>query len=89
MFVDGYGTVATASASGKGKGSRKQETGPHGKRATDPMPTGFMPTLGTGCAARPGQGKNPGHDATSLALWPSGPLALWPSGPLALWIITP
>ena len=28
---------------------------------------------------------SPTHDATSLALWPSGPLALWPSGPLALW----
>ena len=49
------------------------------------MPTDLMPILGTGCPARPGQGKNPTHDATSLALWPSGPLALWPSGPLALW----
>ena len=46
------------------------------------MPPGFMPTLGTGWPARSDQGNNPGHDATSLALWPSGPLALWPSGPL-------
>ena len=74
LWVDGYGTAATASASGKGKGGGHQERGPHGKRATEPMPTAFMPTLGNGCAARPGQGKNPAHDDTSLALWPSGPL---------------
>ena len=46
------------------------------------MPTGFMPILGNGWPATPHQGKNPTHDDTSLALWPSGPLALWPSGPL-------
>ena len=41
---------------------------------------------GTGnCTWRYGLRQNPTHDATSLALWPSGPLALWPSGPLALW----
>ena len=50
-FIHNVGVIATTSTATSSEQNRSKHRSK--QRATEPMPPGFMPTLGTGCAARP------------------------------------